>query len=137
MGWLLPSGGRATMIEDADSLQISIPVKRGWFFLVFLRVWVGGQFFFLVTPVLVLVHFAIPQGATVPIVFVCGLIVMSLAMGTGGLCVFCWNQDGQEIIRVSADTIRIRHEVYRIGRSLEFDCAFVRYLRVYQLVTRP
>lgn len=127
MGYVTPPGMRSTVRQEASGLTIEIPVKRNWFMLVFLSLWLCG---WLAGAIMVPGSFfspGTPAGARL-------FTVAWLAMWTvGGVCaiyIWLWQVAGMEIIRITHTSLTRRRALFRVGRDKEFGLSHIRNLRV-------
>jgi hypothetical protein len=144
-----PAEPRLTIYEELDGLVITIPVQRRWAFLLFVSAWlcgwtVGGIF---AAGMFVLGGAALVGGNWVPAAPVAMPLGMLLFLGAwlvgwavgeaSALRGFFWNLAGREIVAINPDVLSIRHEIFGMGRSWEYDASQVCYLRCSASVYNP
>lgn len=115
---------RATVLDGAGILQISIPAKRRWFLILLLILWLSMWVYSGVAA-------AGPQVTREgePPFF---RVIWLFFWGAGtlfALFTLLWMLAGREVIKVAGGEISLRREILRLGRSREFDAAAVRNVR--------
>jgi hypothetical protein len=121
-----PTQPRFTLTDEPEGVRITIPIKRRWLFLAFSAVFLCPWAFALLATLRALLG---PGKTGPPFLF---LVFWLSAWVLGGASVgwaCLWNLAGREVVLLRAGAIIVRHEVWGIGRSKEFDLTSVRDLR--------
>lgn len=122
---IAPAGRRSRVQEGPEGLEVVVPAKRNVFGMLFLLAWLGAWAF---GEVGALNQLAYGAHGVKP------FMLFWLAGWTigGGFAAFAWlwMLAGRERILLRPRTLAIRHEVFGVGRTREYDLAHVRNLRV-------
>ena len=121
---VLPLDTRSKISDTNDGLIITIPSKSQWFATIFMIFWMGS--------------WAVGGTTAIQSLFVDGQIQPFLlfwlgAWTVGGAAVFvgvAWAIAGSEIIRVSAATLAVSHQVLGIGITKDYDISHIERVRV-------
>lgn len=110
--------------DTADGYEIVIPAKRNILILLFLTAWLGGWVMGEVSAFRELTTSAQPDWFLV-------FWLTGWTVGGGfAILVWLWTVAGKEVVILRPGELSIRHQLFGIGRSREFDLAHVRNLRV-------
>ena len=115
---------RATVLDEAGVLRITIPAKRRWFLILFLILWLSMWLYAGVAA-------AGPQVTREgePHFFRVIWLVFWAAGSLFALFTLLWMLAGREVARVEGPEISLRREIFGLGRSREFEVAAVRNVR--------
>jgi len=126
----LPYAGRATIDDNFNTLDISIPSKKNWFIIIFLSFWMCIWLVSIVAIPLTL--FTDDSKTPIPFVFVslwlCGWTV-------GGFFVFrtlLWNAIGKEVITISQGIMTIDRKGVIFYKAKSYDLSEARNFRVQE-----
>jgi len=128
MSRVSPPGDRATIADTPEGLLVSTPVRKHWFIILFLPVWLVGWVFGEVTVGRELLDFESPQGERV--LFLVAWLAMWTLGGLFAFAVLLWSLFGVETVTVAGRSIMIRREVLGIGFRREYDMVHATNLRV-------
>lgn len=130
-----PPGPRHTATEDVDGLTISIPVKRNVFLFAFLSFWLCGWVIGEIMAPIGLFNEVKkdPAAAAFLIVWLCGWTLG----GAFAICIWLWLLRGREIVTLSPEALAVRHDVFGLGRTMQFDAAEIRELRLATATFNP
>ena len=128
-----PYTGRAIFNEDFDGAQITIPVKRNWFVVLFLGAWLGGWFMgeiFALGALLgiALTGSALKAGPASPFIF-----FWLAAWTVGGFFAFrffLWNLFGKEIVTLGQGELKIEKKGVPFSKSKSYDLKEAKNFRV-------
>lgn len=128
---------RATIQPIGSGVDISIPARRNWFFVAFFCLWLVGWAAGEWTVGKTLL-FPPQDRAEMGI----GLFSLVWLVGwtAGGLFVFAsvlWMLFGVERVRIARDEVRLRREVFGVGRTWQYDPRAVSRLRALYDVESP
>lgn len=115
---------RATVLDEAGILRISIPAKRRWFLIFFLILWLSMWVYAGVAAV----GPQVAQGGEPPFFRVLWLVFWA-AGSLFALFALLWMLAGREVAKVAQSEISLRREIAGLGRSREFDAGTIRNVR--------
>lgn len=138
---IAPAPPRSTIVDDAEGMRITIPVRRNWFLIVFVAFWLGCWAWVMVGIPLGLLGmapaFAVDQGQLGAVVFVVVWFVLWTLGGFFALLAWLWNLVGKEVVILTGSVLVIRRQIFGVGRSREYDAGQVRGLRCSPQVYEP
>jgi hypothetical protein len=119
---------RSSTEETPDGLRITIPAPRSWLVVGFMSIWLCAWLFGAGAVIWSLFgqSGAIPETGPFILLWLAGW-----ALGGGFIALrILWMAFGREVVAVSPSVLRLRREIFGIGRSREFDFTQVRNLRM-------
>jgi hypothetical protein len=124
---LQPATPRAHIVDDVLRLRVTIPVRRNWFVVFFLPLWLIG---WAVGEVAVLTKVLNdpPTGGEGPFVLV--WLVMWNIIGPVFAFYWLWNITGKEIVTLDEEALTVRYALGPVGWTRRFDRHEVADLRV-------
>jgi hypothetical protein len=124
----IPYKGRAVINDHITSLEIIIPVKRNWFIILFLCVWLCGWFAG-ESMVLVTVSSQFLKHNPVQLFLLFWVILWTIC-GFFAISFFFWNLRGKEIITFEHSQLTIKRKGSVFFRTKIYDMNEVKDLRV-------
>jgi hypothetical protein len=115
---------RATVLDEAGVLRISIPAKRRWFLILSLILWLSMWLYAGIAAT----GTQITREGEPPFFRLIWLVFWA-AGSLFALYALLWMLAGREVVRVAGSEISLRREILGLGRSREFDAAAVRNFR--------
>ncbi len=128
MSRVSPPADRATITDTPEGLLVSTPVRKHWFIILFLPVWLVGWVFAEVTVGSELLDFESAQGE--PVLFLIAWFTMWTIGGLFAIAILLWSLFGLEKVAVAGSSITIRREVLGLGFTREYDLSHATNLRV-------
>ncbi|UTW61526.1 hypothetical protein KFE98_16130 [bacterium SCSIO 12741] len=117
-----PANGRAEIIENTNSLQITIPSRKNWFLIPFLGFWSMGWLMGEITVIGALFS------STTPFVAKAFMLVWLGAWTVGGMFALyglSWMLTGREVIRLENGILTIEKRVTGYSRSRGYELGSV------------
>jgi hypothetical protein len=115
---LQPATPRAQIVDEVSRLRVTIPVRRNWFVVVFLPLWLIGWGVGEVS-VLTKVLNDPPTGGEGPFVLV--WLVMWNIIGPVFTAFWLWNIAGKEIVALDDEFLTVRYALGPVGWTRRFD----------------
>jgi hypothetical protein len=128
MGRVVPPSDRSTVTDTAEGVLVSTPVRKNWFILLFLPVWLIGWAVGEVSVGRELLDFEQARGE--PILFMVVWLIFWTIGGVFCFALFLWSLFGVENVAVGGSTVSIRREVLGVGYAREYEMTHARNLRV-------
>lgn len=131
MARVAPAPSRLTTSRELGKLKIVSRVRRNWFIVLFLGAWLCGwamgETFAIGTLLGTLLG---AREGKEPSAFLALWLVLWTVGGGAAIFAFLMNLAGREVISLDGRTLSVRLEVFGLGRSREFDLAFITNPRV-------
>ncbi|MEO6979596.1 MAG: hypothetical protein ABI113_14495 [Mucilaginibacter sp.] len=123
-----PSGGRATIIENFDGIEIVVPAKRNTFVMVFFAIWLCGWAFGEFSTLMPFISGGNSSHDFFTIVWLCGWTL-------GGFIAFrvlFWTIAGKEIIKVGQGSLTIDKRGALFYKAKTYDLKECKNFRAWQ-----
>ncbi len=117
----------AVVTQAPNLLRIAIPVRRAWFKVGLVALWLAGWILAERTAAGILRDLQPRDGTPTLMLLVLGLWTLAALIGVFLLVWLVW---GREVVTVTPDSIAIRNEISGAGRRREFEMAYVERIRL-------
>lgn len=122
-----PSGGRAVIKYDYESLIVEIPVKRNWPVLLFMVVWLTGWAFGELLAIRELLSFDTPLIGNIFLLF----WLAGWTIGGGfAFNMILWQLAGKEVISVGRDYLTIKKSSLGLGRRKKYETGSIKNIEL-------
>jgi hypothetical protein len=126
-----PSGPRAVLSETPAGCEISVPVRREWWGIGFLPVWLAGWAVGWGAAFLGIVF----GGSDAPRLFLIPWLIGWTGAGAMAFSWWMWLVSGREVVIIDGVRLRMRREVRWFARERQYELAAVSRLRFSPPVT--
>jgi hypothetical protein len=120
-----PQTPRYNLNNTPDGLQVTLPLKRSWYAILFMMVWLCGWAFGEVMVVSQLAHPSEKTPGLFLLIWLTGWTIGGIyAIGT-----LLWQLGGRELLTVNYSTMAHRVEIFGLGRTRTYSGDTIRGLR--------